>query len=201
MPVWEGLLFGMMLQLSVGPVCISVLQRSIACGFREALLMAAGVALTDAVYLAGAVGGLSLLLQIPAVKTIVLVGGAALLVWFGIGSLRARWEVATGDEAKRAKGSSFWHGVLITLTNPLTILFWSGVFGSLMASHAIADSLSLFGFATGCLLATLLFLALVAGLGSFAQKALRPSRIQALNKVAGLFLIGFALFLLREGLS
>jgi threonine/homoserine/homoserine lactone efflux protein len=98
MAFWDGLLFGMFLQLSVGPVCIAVLQRAVTQGFRNALRMIAGVALVDAAYMAAAVGGLSLLLQIPWVKGIVLIGGAATLVWFGIGSIRAKSEHGGQEE-------------------------------------------------------------------------------------------------------
>lgn len=41
MPIWEGMLFGMLLQLSVGPVCMAVLQRSVSVSFRAALFISA----------------------------------------------------------------------------------------------------------------------------------------------------------------
>lgn len=88
--VWNGLLFGMLLQLSVGPVCLAVLQRSISLGFRQAWWMIVGVALVDAAYMAGAIGGLALLLQIYIIKQLVVIGGAVTLIWFGMGSMRAK---------------------------------------------------------------------------------------------------------------
>lgn len=198
MPVWDGLLFGMLLQLSVGPVCMAVLQRSITRGLRDALWMVAGVALIDAVYMGGAICGLSLLLKIPLVKSIVLIGGAVTLIWFGIRSIRSMGGNVPEDERKKTNGS-FLHGVVITLTNPLTILFWSGVFGSLMASSALLDRYSLFGFAVGCVLATLLFLSSIAVLGMYASRELRPPWIKRLNILVGIFLIGFAIVLLQNG--
>lgn len=166
MAIWNGLLFGMMLQLSVGPVCLAVLHRSMTRRLRDALMMVLGVALADAVYMVGAIGGLSLLLQIHWVKQIVLIMGALILTWFGIQTLRAMkgrgvHEQAPVQHAPSGR-SSFWHGVLLTLANPLTVLFWAGVFGSLLASGTFVHLTVLFLFATGCLLSTLLFLGLVA---------------------------------------
>lgn len=89
MVIWNGLLFGMMLQLSVGPVCLAVLHRSMTQRLRDALMMVLGVALADAAYMLGAIGGLSLLLQIHWVKQMVLMMGALILTWFGIQTLRA----------------------------------------------------------------------------------------------------------------
>ncbi|MGG1663763.1 LysE/ArgO family amino acid transporter [Brevibacillus sp. NRS-1366] len=205
MAVWDGLLFGMLLQLSVGPVCLAVLQQSITRGFRHAWRMIASVALVDAFYMAGAIGGLSLLLQLHWVKQLVLIGGAVILAWFGVGSLRSKvGEGRTESESPehgKERGSSFLYGLSLTLSNPLTILFWSGVFGSLMASHSVQGGLQLFFFAGGCLLSTLFFLGLVAILGAYLSRFFVPKWLQRLNIVVGLFLIGFALILLQKGLS
>ncbi|KQL45688.1 hypothetical protein AN963_11560 [Brevibacillus choshinensis] len=216
MSVWNGLLFGMLLQLSVGPVCLAVLQRSITFGFRHAWWMISGVALVDAAYMAGAIGGLSLFLQIPWVKQIVVMGGAVVLIWFGVGSIRAKvvqegrvhaaGAVEHADAVMVSSGKhtgimttrvrdSFLYGIVLTLTNPLTILFWAGVFGSLMSSADHADRMNFVGFAVGCVLSTLLFLTAVSALGKYAAKVLHPVWQKRVNVVVGLFLIGFAIVL------
>ncbi|ATF14910.1 LysE family translocator [Brevibacillus sp. HB1.4B] len=199
MAIWNGLLFGMMLQLSVGPVCLGVLHRSMTRRFRDALMMVLGVALVDAVYMVGAVGGLSLLLQIHWVKQMVLIMGALILTWFGIQTLRAIkgrgvHEQAPVQHAPSGR-NSFWHGVLLTLANPLTILFWAGVFGSLLASGTFVHSTELFLFATGCLLSTLLFLGLVALLAAYLARFFRPGWLNVFHGLSGVFLIGFAIVL------
>ncbi|MFC8687213.1 LysE family translocator [Brevibacillus porteri] len=199
MAIWNGLIFGMMLQLSVGPVCLAVLHRSMARRLRDALLMVLGVALADAVYMVGAIGGLSLLLQIHWVKQMVLIMGAMILTWFGIQTLRAIKGRGVNEQAPVQQAptgrSSFWHGVLLTLANPLTVLFWAGVFGSLLASGTFFHSTELFWFATGCLLSTLLFLGLVALLAAYLARFFRPGWLNVFHVLSGVFLIGFAIVL------
>ncbi|MBG9943008.1 LysE family translocator [Brevibacillus formosus] len=196
MAIWNGLLFGMMLQLSVGPVCLAVLHRSMTRRLRDALMMVLGVALADAVYMVGAIGGLSLLLQIHWVKQMVLMMGALILTWFGIQTLRAikgRGEHEQVPVQHASSGrNSFWHGVLLTLANPLTVLFWAGVFGSLLASGTFVHSTELFLFATGCLLSTFLFLGLVALLAAYLARFFRPGWLNVFHGLSGVFLIGFA---------
>lgn len=205
MALWDGIVFGMLLQLSVGPVCLAILQLSIRRGFAQAWKMIAGVALVDAFYMAGAIGGISLVLQLTWVKQIVLIGGAATLAWFGVDSLRSQ-QADGGAETKRgaaarAEKNSFVYGLSLTLTNPLTILFWSGVFGSLMASRQLPDMPTLFLFAAGCLLSTLVFLGLVAMLGKLLARYLVPKWLRIVNRLVGICLIGFAMLLLQKGLS
>ncbi|WJQ80178.1 LysE family translocator [Brevibacillus brevis] len=204
MAIWHGLLFGMMLQLSVGPVCLAVFHRSMTRRLHDAFMMVLGVALADAVYMGGAIGGLSLLLQIDWVKQLVLIMGALILTWFGIQTLRAikgrREQQQTPASVQQASSgrSSFWHGVLLTLANPLTVLFWAGVFGSLLASGAFAHSTELFLFATGCLLSTLLFLGLVALLAAYLARFFRPGWFNVFHGLSGVFLIGFAIVLFAK---
>jgi len=205
MALWDGIMFGMLLQLSVGPVCLAILQLSIRRGFAQAWKMIAGVALVDAFYMSGAIGGISLVLQLAWVKQIVLIGGAATLAWFGVDSLRSQ-QADGGTETKRgatarAERNSFVYGLSLTLTNPLTILFWSGVFGSLMASRHLPDMPTLLLFAAGCLLSTIVFLGFVAMLGKLIARYLVPKWLRIINRLVGICLIGFALLLLQKGLS
>ncbi|WP_289138877.1 LysE family transporter [uncultured Brevibacillus sp.] len=178
MALWDGIMFGMLLQLSVSPVCLAILQLSIRRGFAQAWKMIAGVALVDAFYMAGAIGGLSLVLQLVWVKQVVLIGGAATLAWYGIDSLRSQQADGVAEKKRvvttGAGRNSFVYGLSLTLTNPLTILFWSGVFGSLMASRHLPDMPTLLLFAAGCLLSTLVFLGFVAMLGKLLQRYLVP---------------------------
>lgn len=147
----------------------------------------------------GAIGGLSLLLQIHWVKQMVLIMGALILTWFGIQTLRAikgrgEHEQAPVQHAPSGR-NSFWHGVLLTLANPLTVLFWAGVFGSLLASGTFVHSTELFLFATGCLLSTVLFLGLVALLAAYLTRFFRPEWLNVFHGLSGVFLIGFAIVL------
>ncbi|RNB81524.1 LysE family translocator [Brevibacillus panacihumi] len=204
MVIWEGFLFGMLLQLSVGPVCLAVWRRSLMHGMREAIWMVWGVACADAIYMLAAIGGLTALLQIAWVHTLVLIAGGVTLIWFGISSFRAKPEVELQDQGHPARGEasqgSFWYGIGLTLTNPLTIVFWAGVFSSIMASQALADHLSLAGFAVGCIAATVFFLTMVAMFGRWLSGILRPLWIRRLDQLVGVLLIGFALLLLQKGL-
>jgi threonine/homoserine/homoserine lactone efflux protein len=190
---WQGLLFGMVLQLSVGPVCISVLQTGIAYSFRPAFLVTMGVVLADSVYVILALLGISGLMQVPALRIGIGLAGAALLLYFGGKNLLAREAKCAETATTQGNWSSLRYGFLLTLSNPLTILFWAGVFGGLLASTSFASPLATYVFGAGCVTATLLFLTIVAAVGKFIGQMVRPGVILWLNRVTGLFLIGFAI--------
>ena len=188
----EGLGFGLILQISVGPVCIGVLHKGLLQGFRHAFSMVWGVALADALYIALSVVGVSAVLQVGPARIAVGLAGALLLAYFGIRYLRAPAEPASVEHRGDSLVKSFAYGVGLTMTNPLTILFWAGVLGATMATQTFSGSSGVIYFAAGCVVATVLFLTGVAIAGHFLEQVLTDRLALWLNRVVGLFLIGFA---------
>jgi threonine/homoserine/homoserine lactone efflux protein len=188
----QGLGFGLILQISVGPVCIAVLHKGLTQGFRHAFAMAWGAALVDALYIVLSVVGVSALLQIGPARTVVGVAGALLLAYFGIRYLLAPAATARVEHSGESPFKSFTFGVGLTLTNPLTILFWAGVLGAMMSTHTFDQAGGVIYFSVGCVAATLLFLTAIAVAGHYLELVLTERLSLWLDRVVGLFLIGFA---------
>ena len=185
----EGLLFGMSLQLSIGPVCLTVLQLAMTEGYKKALLMVLGVTFVDALYIVAACLGMARLLEIEQLRNSLVLLGGGLLLYFGLTYLRSAGQTS---HHRFVSGNPFWYGVVLTLTNPLTILFWAGIFGALLASSHLnnvpIDSLSL--FALGCVFSTVLFLSMIVFVGKTLSFLFRP----AIQKMFH-FLLGFVFLL------
>lgn len=188
----EGLGFGLILQISVGPVCLAVLHKGLTHGFGHAFAMVWGAALVDALYILLSVLGVSALLQIGPARMAVGLVGALLLLYFGLRYLRAPAATAQIEHRDESPLQSFAFGVGLTLTNPLTILFWAGVLGAMMSTHTFNQARGVSLFSAGCVTATLLFLTGVALAGHFLERVLNERLALWLNRVVGLFLIGFA---------
>jgi threonine/homoserine/homoserine lactone efflux protein len=188
----QGLGFGLILQISVGPVCVAVLHKGLTQGFRHAWAMVWGAALVDTFYILLSVAGVSALLQIGPARAIVGAAGALLLLYFGIRYLRAPAATARPENAAESPFKSFTFGLGLTLTNPLTILFWAGVLGAMMSTHTFDQAGGVVYFAAGCVAATLLFLTAVALAGHYLERVLSDRLSLWLNRLVGLFLIGFA---------
>ena len=190
---FQGLGFGLILQISVGPVCIAVLHKGVAQGFCHAFAMAWGAALVDALYIFLSMVGVSALLQFEPARMAIGVGGALLLLLFGFRYLSAPAKIAQAEHRDESPLKSFAYGVVLTLTNPLTILFWAGVLGAMMSTHRFDQPGGVVFFATGCVSATMLFLTGVALSGHLMDRLLNERLALWLNRAVGLFLIGFAI--------
>lgn len=196
--VYKGFRFGMLLQLSVGPVCLFVLQTAGTAGLPAALTVVLAVALVDAAYILLAGTGEAALLNRGGVQRVLRILGFTLLLLFGLNMALGAFGAALLPEIHLLSGaqpdSFFVQGILLTASNPLTILFWSGVFASQAADRL--DRRQLLGFGLGCVLSTLVFLTGVAALGRALGSLLPAPVVAGLNAFVGLLIIAFGIKLL-----
>lgn len=192
----KGFRFGMLLQLAVGPMCLMVFNTSASDGLFAGLLLVMAITLIDGLYIALSGIGVAALLNKERVKLANKLFGCIVLVLFGLSTITGAFgkelfpslTLFRSDEVRNI----FLKGLLMTASNPLTIIFWSGVFSGQVIQHGLKkQQLIWFGF--GCVLSTLSFLSLVAILGKVVSGFLPPGIITGMNVVVGGLLIAFGI--------
>jgi len=148
-------------------------------GFFVALSLVFAIALVDAFYIILASIGASKMLENPKVKNIFKFIGAIVLIIFGLNIILNVFgiNIIPGLNLKPNSSNIFIQGLILTLSNPITIIFW----GSVLTTKIIEDNLKkkeLTIFSVGLVSATLLFLTTVAII---------------LNVVVGILIIFFGL--------
>jgi len=196
----KGFALGMLLQLSVGPVFFAVFHKSISEGFKEAFKMTLAVALVDAAYIVVSFTSIAALLEIPSVHMLVRGLGSAALAYFGVKYIKgARVDRSMESPRDENKGDSFIYGIKLTMLNPLTILFWTATFGSLIASGRLWGIANIVIFSLGCVLSTVAFLGTMSLLGNKISRLLNIRILKMLDYAVGVFLLGFGARLLLAG--
>ncbi len=178
-----------------GPGVTALVARALGSGFRSSLFMAFGLVLGDLTYLTAVILGLAVLAQtFGTVFLIVKWAGVAYLAWLA-------WKFWTSGvmtekiEARRANGgalSSALAGLLVTLGNPKTMIFYLALTPTLvdLRTVTVAD----YGLLALCTVVVLL-LVLVPYLALAAQARwlLRtPRALKLLNRTAAAFMGGAA---------
>ena len=199
--IFQGFRFGMLLQVAVGPMCLMVFHTSATYGIAYGLVVMLSVALVDAIFIALASVGIAAFISKPSVKTAFKFLGGAVLVLFGVSMIAEAFEISLLPNialfANVSSQNLFLQGFFLTASNPITILFWSGLFSTRMLEDDW-DKKQLFFFAFGCVLSTLVFLSAVAYLGSVLSGFLPMIVIQVLNILVGVVLIFFGLRMLLK---
>ncbi|MDR3583700.1 MAG: LysE family transporter [Desulfosporosinus sp.] len=194
--IFKGFKFGMLLQLAIGPVCLFVFKVGGNKGFIGAEIGVLGVAVADAFYILLAISGIVSFIDRKRVKHIFKIMGAIIVAIFGLQTVLGAFGREVLPNIDLFNGikseSSFLEGLLITASNPLTILFWAGVFSGKLAEEKLQRN-EIYLFGLGSVLSTLFFLTIVAAIGSATGYFLPVEIISMLNLVVGVILICFAL--------
>lgn len=195
----KGFKFGMLLQFAIGPMCLLVFNTASTYGFIIALTLVAAIALVDSTFIFLAGIGIASIINKENVKRIIKILGCIVLVLFGantiIGTFGAHLLPSFSLFSNVTSKNIFVQGVLLTASNPLTIIFWGGVFSTQIIENKLTEyELILFGL--GCVLSTLFFLTIVAFFGTVISAFLSQQVIKILNVCVGIILIYFGVKLL-----
>lgn len=196
---FSGLKFGMLLQIAIGPMCLMVFNTAKNTGFRVAMSLVLAITLVDAFYIALASIGVSRLLENDKVKTSVRIVGSLVLIIFGLNIILGVFgiNIIPGLDLKPTSGNIFIQGLILTLSNPLTIVFWGGV----LTTKLIEDKMNrsdLFIFSAGLVSATIFFMTAVAILGTMLSGFIPPKISDILNVIVGALILYFGVKMLLK---
>jgi threonine/homoserine/homoserine lactone efflux protein len=197
----QSLWIGVSIAAPVGPIGLLVIQRTLRHGRAVGLATGLGAAVADAAYGAlGAFGVSALIAALQRARVPLALLGGAFLFWLAWRTWRA--EAAAAEPVAAAPGAgagtpglagAFAGTVLLTLSNPATILSFVAIFGAMFGAADAAPS----ALAPGWMVAGVFigsaawWLALVAGVGALRQRF--DARAQRLvGRISALMLAGFA---------
>lgn len=91
--------------------------------------------------------------------------------------------------------SSFSSGFIMSISNPLTVMFWLGIFGSVLAKTASASSVQdLIGYSAAIILGILLWDFAMALASSFARRFLHSKLLILISILSSVSMIGFGIY-------
>jgi len=132
LPVVQGIGFGLVLAVLLGPVFFALIQTSITKGFTAGAYMAVGVVLSDAVCVLISYFGLLQFISEPATLRWIGIFGGAFMIGYGIflivnKKVKAHSPDIPIEKNFRLKGGSLLKGFALNFLNPFVIIYWLGV--------------------------------------------------------------------------
>lgn len=190
----KGLIIGFSIAAPVGPIGVLCIRRTLSEGRISGFASGLGAASADAVYGCIAGFGLTFVSGFLIGQQIWLrVIGGLFLCYLGIKTFLSR----PAQQAASAKGNGligfYASTFFLTLTNPMTILSFVGIFAGLgvVSTHGnfLSAGILVFGVFSG---SALWWLLLSSGVGLFRKK-FTPSGLAWVNKISGLIITAFGL--------
>jgi threonine/homoserine/homoserine lactone efflux protein len=188
----RGLIIGFSIAAPVGPIGILCIRRTLAEGRASGFLSGLGAATADALY--GCVAGFGLTVisgfLVDQRFYIQLIGGIFLLA-LGIKTLRS----VPAEHAAAASGTglaaSYVSTLLLTLTNPMTILSFAGIFAALGVADTGGDLSAAAQLVFGVFIGSAAWWLLLSGGVGLVREKLSSRRLAWTNRLSGIILVIF----------
>ncbi|MFN0175241.1 MAG: LysE family translocator [Saprospiraceae bacterium] len=200
----QGILLGISLSFLVGPLMFAIVEAGIGQGFRAGVAVAAGIWVSDVLYVLAAFYGveaMEALVALPRFKMWAGLAGGLLLAGFGLGTiwktrimrklsgsfLEGQWV-----ETPNHKTYLWWwlRGFLLNTVNPGTVFFWLGIVTAVVVPSGWSRQEMLIFF--GGMLATLVITdTLKAWAAKRLRKFLTPEHTRKIQLGLGLLMVFF----------
>ncbi|NOU76612.1 amino acid transporter [Paenibacillus sp. LMG 31458] len=188
-------LLGLSLSAPIGPINAAMLDKGIKQGFLHAWVVGVGAMIADALLMILIYFGLVHFLTTPFMKTFLWLFGCFILLYSGVESLiGARKIKGEGYRNVEKLTKSVFSGFIMAITSPLSILFWLGIYGSVLAETIAEFDRNHVLLYTGALFSGIcLWDAFMASLASTFRRFLTSRSLSVISIASGLSLIVFGL--------
>lgn len=152
--------------------------------------------IADAIFMLLVYLGMVHFLDIPVVQIFLWLFGGFVLIYSGVESIIGINSVTLSYNRKKdSLISCFLTGFIMSITSPLSILFWLGIYGSILAKTAqVNGTSSLFIYSCMIFIGLTLWDIFIASLTTVFRKFLNDQILKVISIISGLSLLGFGIY-------
>jgi len=195
--VLRGLVIGFSIAAPVGPIGVLCIRRTLADGRLVGFSCGLGAASADAAYGCVAAFGLTSLsgFLVDHQLWLRLVGGV-FLMYLGMKAFLLRSderEAAAASGSSRGLAGAYASTLVLTITNPTTILSFAAIFAGLGLVETSGGYASAGALVVGVFLGSALWWFLLSGGVSLLRWKISGGALRWVNKVSGIIIVGFGM--------
>ena len=190
----KGVIIGLSIAVPVGPIGILCIRRTLTQGRIVGFLSGLGAATADAFYGAVAGFGLTFLsnLLVGQQTGLRLIGGGLLCI-IGVKTFLSKPTERKDSVAGNSRWRAYLSTLILTLTNPMTILFFAAIFAGLVVGTGGDHYFSAGILVLGVFIGSASWWLVLSGFTGLLHGLFNFRRMQWLNRISGLIIIGFGL--------
>ncbi len=204
--VIEGIGFGLILAISLGPIFIVTVQTALQKGFKAGLTVTSGVWVSDILYITFSyffINRISHVVQGAQFDFWMSVIGGIILCLFGLVSFFKKAEFNKeklySTSSLKSATAYFTKGFLVNTVNPFTVIFWLGIMSTNVIGRDLTH-LESFSFLLSIFIIIVLSDTAKVLLANVIRERMNQHYFNIISKIAGTGLFIFGLYLLYHGL-
>ncbi len=188
----KSVLIGVAIAAPVGPIAILCISRTLKNGLIAGIITGLGVAIADAIY--GAVSGFGLTLVsnfLASHQFVIRIIGGLFLCYLGMKIILTATTPTIITDNNRSLMREFTSAIILTLTNPMTILTFITVFASL----GIGSTDSGYGHASmvvlGIFIGSFIWWITLSAICAIMSHKIKIKTMTWINRISGLIIVAF----------
>lgn len=193
-PLLKGILLGLSIAAPVGPIGILCIRRTITLGRLHGFLSGLGAASADAFY--GFIAGFGLTLITSFLldqKVLLQAVGGLFLCYLGVRTFRSK----PATDAAKASGNTLFRSyastLMLTITNPMTIMSFLGAFAGLGMGDSQTGIASAVALVIGVFVGSALWWLALSTVIGLLRDRIHVTAFRWINRISGVILIVFGL--------
>ncbi len=189
----QGVKIGLSVAAPVGPICLLCIRKSLHENLAVGIALALGTATADMIYaILGALGVSTVTSVLTDYKMYIELIGVAVIFYLGITALRMGVPSASNKECSTGTLlQTYFSMIIITLTSPMTVMLFAGIFAGLGSDVTLSDYSNLAPLSLGVFVSTGLWFAGLSLLVTSCKAWFSPKHLAIVNNIAGIAIIGF----------
>ncbi|CAF1883984.1 LysE family transporter [Bacillus subtilis] len=197
------ILLGISLSAPVGPINVAQIKKGLANGFLSAWLVGVGAMFADVMMMLLIYFGVASFLTNSIAQLIMWLFGFVILSFLGYESVKdaSKSIEFQSEQSLESPFKSFLSGFLIAASNPLNIIFWIGIYGSVLTKNieSIGREQALW-YSSAIFIGIMIWDLTMATAVHFGRKKLNQKMFKWVSIIAGIVLIGFGLSFLYQSI-
>ena len=188
----KGIVIGFSLAVPVGPIGLLLIRRTLTRGRASGLVSGFGAATADAIYGSVAGFGITLLSNFLLENSYVLrVVGGAFLCYLGIKIFSSKPSEKTLSGEGKSLFSDYLSTLVLTLTNPATILAFAAVFAASGVAHTHGHYWFTIFLVTGVFVGSSLWWLVLSSIVSVFHGRFESAGLTIINRLSGALIAFF----------
>ncbi|MFZ4522380.1 MAG: LysE family translocator [Bacteroidales bacterium] len=205
-PLFEGIILGLTVAISVGPALFALLQTSIKYGIKVGIFLAAGIFVSDLALVVGFYFGASAIVTNPKYHLVLGIIGGIVMTVYGVYTFFKKVSMTEQVEAinvikvkKKGPMPYFFKGFVLNFANPFLWVFWITSMLAINATYG-GNQKSVALFFAGSLSVILLTDILKVVLANKIKIAGNPQVKLWMNRIVGLLFMIIGAFIITGSL-
>ncbi|UOR11554.1 LysE family transporter [Halobacillus amylolyticus] len=185
---------GLSLAAPLGPINAAQIDQGIKNGFFHSWIIGLGSLVAELLYILAVFFGVIHFLEIPFMKTFLWSFGAFVLIYTGFESIASSQKLEINHSRnKDPLKKTFVSGFLLSISNPLSILFWLGIYGSVLANTITRyDQFHLVLYGAAIIIGLMIWDVTMAFVSSGFRRFLNTRTLKGISVLSGFCMFGFA---------